>query len=89
MLDNRYLVLALHLQMHEPQPEDSPLILHRLAGWPLDFALPDVCCGPEPPERGAWVPVCVLGPLAGPRRLDLKNAVSAFTKHRLEAGKGW
>lgn len=83
-----YRLLALHLQMHGPNTE-APAILYRPAGWPEDARLPAVCRGPEAPGSDDWVPVCVLGPLPGPRRLDLKNAVSQFAKHPLESEKDW
>ncbi|MFF8285446.1 serine/threonine-protein kinase [Streptomyces albus] len=77
---------ALHLRLHDPT---SKTPLYRPAGWPIQAALPDVCLGPEPPEREDWVPVCVLGPLPGPRRVDLKNVIAAHTKHSLETREKW
>jgi hypothetical protein len=80
--------LALHLRMRELDP-GVPTVLHRPAGWPIDADLPDVCRGPHHPGPADWVPVCVLGPLPATRRLDLKNAVAAYTKHPLTAEKDW
>lgn len=81
-------LLALHLKMHEPQGGESPK-LYRPAGWPLSARLPEICRGPKPPEQDDWVPVCVLGPLPEPRRLELKNVVTAFAEHPLKTPKGW
>ncbi|MGW3993666.1 hypothetical protein ACWEF6_09270 [Amycolatopsis sp. NPDC004772] len=55
-------------------------MLYRPAGWPENVKLPDVCRGPGHPKEGDWVPICVLGPLAEPRRLDFTNAVTTYTK---------
>ncbi|MET9588760.1 caspase family protein [Streptomyces sp. NPDC006539] len=83
-----YRPLALHLQMHGPNPE-APTVLFRPAGWPEGARLPAVCRGPQVPSSSDWVPVCVLGPLSGPRRVELKNAVAAHTKHPLETEDNW
>ncbi|MFD8448378.1 MULTISPECIES: caspase family protein [Streptomyces] len=59
------------------------------AGWPALATLPDVCRGPEPPDSSVWVPVCVLGPMREPRRVELKNTVMAHTGQPLEAPWDW
>ncbi|MFB8000440.1 serine/threonine-protein kinase [Streptomyces sp. NPDC056002] len=79
---------ALHIRLHNPKPK-TPVVLYRPAGWPIQVALPDVCRGPEPPKREDWVPVCLLGPLPGPRRVDLQNAIAAHTGHSLETKGAW
>jgi hypothetical protein len=40
-------------------------------------------------EQDDWVPVCVLGPLPDFRRLDMKNAVAAYTKQSLKTEEDW
>lgn len=79
---------ALHIRLHNPKPK-TPVALYRPAGWPIQAALPDVCRGPEPPKREDWVPICLLGPLPGPRRVDLKNVIAAHTRHSLETKGAW
>ncbi|MEV8455448.1 serine/threonine-protein kinase [Streptomyces sp. NPDC052095] len=81
-------LIALHLQLREPK-DGTSTVLYRPAGWPLHTALPDIYRGPKSPKQGDWIPVCVLGPMSDPRRLDLKNTVMAYTQHPLETPKDW
>lgn len=37
----------------------------------------------------AWVPVCVLGPMNKVHRLDLQNAVAAFTGRTMDMRVNW
>ncbi|MGP3927246.1 caspase family protein [Streptomyces sp. 8N616] len=82
-------LLAVHVRLHMPNPEGSPSALYRPAGWPIRAELPDVCRGHRTPTQYDWIPVCVLGPLPGPRRVDLKNVVAAHTEHPLETEGDW
>lgn len=70
----KHQVLAFELMVRKPESEATPAVLYRPAGWPLNAAIPNVCR--NAPEHD-WVPVCVLGPMPGPRRLDLKNVIAA------------
>lgn len=81
-------LLVLHVKLHEPT-NGFPALRLRPAGWPLDAQLPAVCTNPERRDKDCWVPVCVLGPLPHPRRLDLKSAISAFAKSAVENDKWW
>lgn len=77
-------VLGLHLKLHPSS--DAPTILYRPAGWPTSVDLPGICSNLQHEQ---WVPVCVLGPLPGPRRIALKNAVATYTKHSLKTNIDW
>ncbi|WP_405897901.1 serine/threonine protein kinase [Streptomyces sp. NBC_00727] len=84
-----YAILALHLRLSEPTAGAPPSVLYRPAGWPGGIPVPEVSRGSEPPGQDDWVPVCVLGPLPEPRRIDLRNAVATHMKRPLEAEEGW
>ncbi|MGO4456591.1 serine/threonine-protein kinase [Streptomyces sp. M-16] len=75
-------LLALHIRPHMPKLGDPPLVLYRTAGQHMEG-------DPTDPNQRKGVPVCVLGPMPGPRRIDLKNAVIAFTKQPLETEWNW
>ncbi|MFB7419804.1 caspase domain-containing protein [Streptomyces sp. NPDC056210] len=76
---------ALHLHLQEPNFK-APMTLYRPAGWPNRTALPEVSRAPGWED---WVPVCVLGPLPEPRRVDLKNVIAAHAEHPLETYGCW
>ncbi|MCX5417870.1 serine/threonine-protein kinase [Streptomyces sp. NBC_00059] len=69
-------LLALHLRLSAPQPGSPPPVLYRAVGQHTE---PDATGR----HQGDWVPVCVLGPMNGPLRVDLRNVVAAFTKRPL------
>ncbi|WP_285574010.1 caspase family protein [Streptomyces sp. RTGN2] len=81
-------LITLHLKLCET-PQGEPPSLYRTAGWPRDYLLPDVCRGPELPRPDRWVPVCVLGPMSEPRRIELKTTVMAYAKSPLVSKDGW
>ncbi|MGW6718066.1 serine/threonine-protein kinase [Streptomyces sp. NPDC054995] len=66
--------LTLRLQFKSSAPEAA--LLHRPAGWPLNHSTPAV--------TDKWIPVCVLGPLTGPEKTDLQNALAIYLKKPLE-----
>ncbi|MEU9529669.1 MULTISPECIES: hypothetical protein [Streptomyces] len=71
--------LALHLQLHRWSPD-----AHRTsgppAGWPLDQDPPEACTRLPHTSPDTWVPVCVLGPLTGPDKTDLTNALALYLR---------
>ncbi|MER6666656.1 hypothetical protein ABT256_19090 [Amycolatopsis japonica] len=69
-------LLTLQVRIHR----SARPVLYRPVGWPENVKLPDVCRRPRRPEEDDWVPICVLGPLPEPRRLDFANAVNTYTK---------
>ncbi|MEV5574415.1 hypothetical protein AB0L06_30645 [Spirillospora sp. NPDC052269] len=76
-----HFLLALHVQISKPKPGAST-VLHRPAGWPINADFPDVCRGPRPPDKDAWIPVCVLGPLDEAQGVDLQNTIATYNKGR-------
>ncbi|MEV6260678.1 serine/threonine-protein kinase [Streptomyces sp. NPDC051784] len=69
-------LLALHVRLRAPQPGSPPPVLYRAAGQHLETDATDR-------DQGDWVPVCMVGPINGPRRVHLKNVVAAFTNRPL------
>ncbi|MCX5415006.1 helix-turn-helix domain-containing protein [Streptomyces sp. NBC_00059] len=75
--------LALHVQLRNTATAEAAL-LYRPAGWPLGSKPPEVCNRPVRTWDDEWVPLCVLGPLAGPDKTSLQNTLNAYLKKPLE-----
>ncbi|PWS50889.1 hypothetical protein DLE01_15700 [Streptomyces sp. FT05W] len=71
--------LALHVQLHTEATTEAERI-YRPAGWPLAQDPPETCKRPVRTWSDEWVPVCVLGPLTGPDKTDLKNALVLYLR---------
>ncbi|MFF1921891.1 caspase domain-containing protein [Streptomyces sp. NPDC058221] len=80
--------LALHLNLRNPD-SSAPRVLYRPAGWPTGVTLPDVCRGQIWLKADDYVPICILGPMPEPRRVDMKNVIAIHGKISVHAYGSW